>query len=220
MVMIKNYSCLVGFFSFFALGWMFPATAAATNFVPQILDLTYKPSSFNRDSGIQVLPLLLNGDDVNNVIYRCRWFVNAEEVVNQTGDFLEGDLFSRGDLVAVEVTPSWKGQQGKPVRSGEVEAGNAPPQIISQPPEEFSPGLFSYEIEAVDADGDFLTYELLDAPHGMHLGSESGHLIWEIEEWEIGLVNVTVLVDDGFGGKDKQQFTMDLSFMEKGLDNE
>jgi len=219
MAMLMHYGWLICFLSMFALGSMLPAPVAATNYVPQILDLAYQPSSFNRESGIQVRPLLLNGEDAN-VIFRCRWFVNAEEIEDQSGDFLAGNYFSRGDLVAVAVTPIGNGQQGKPVRSGEVEAGNAPPKIVSQPPAQFSPGLFTYEIEAMDADGDSLAYDLLEAPPGMQLARESGHLVWVIEKWQAGLVNVTVVVDDGFGGQDKQQFTMDLSLMEKGTANE
>lgn len=182
--------------------------------VPQILDLSYQPAPFNAGSGIEVRPRLFNGED-KDVVFHCRWFVDGEEVEELRDTLLPGTYFQRGDLVAVSVTPECDGQLGKSVRSGPAKAGNAPPQIVSQPPEGFSPGLFSYAVEAVDADNDSLAFVLLEGPQGMKLDRESGFLTWEIEKWQEGQITVSLAVEDGFGGQDWQQFTMDLSFVEK-----
>jgi hypothetical protein len=202
------------------VGCSLAATVAVAGPAPQILDLSYRPALFHAGSGIEVRPRMLDGADAD-VAFHCRWFVDGEEVEDLRDIRLPGDCFQRGDLVAVEVTPERGGQLGRPVRTGAVEAGNAPPRIVSQPPEGFSPGLFRYAVKAVDADDDGLLFSLQEGPPGMQLDSASGLLTWEIEKWQKGRIAVTVAVEDGFGGQDRQQFTMDLSFVEKaGQHNE
>lgn len=196
------------------------STAAATGPAPQILDLSYQPAPFHAGCGIEVRPRLFGGKEAG-VVFHCRWFVNGEEIEDQQETLLPGDYFQRSDLVAVEVTPERDGQRGEPVRSGEVEAGNAPPRIVSQPPRQFSPGLYSYAVEAEDADGDLLDFSLEEAPPGMQMDSESGVLTWTVEKWQPGPVAVSVVVEDGYGGRDMQQFTMNLSFQQnKGQTDE
>lgn len=196
------------------------ATVAAAGSAPQILDLTYQPAPFHVGSGIEVQPRLLKGEE-KGTVFRCRWFVNEEEIDDISDTRLPGDRFQRGDLVAVEVTPERGERRGAPVRSGSVEAGNTPPRIVSQPPQGFSSGLFSYAIEAVDADDDSLDFFLRKGPAGMQVDSESGLLIWPVEEWREGQISVVVAVEDGFGGEDVQQFTMNMSFVKiEGQNNE
>ncbi len=186
-------------------------TVMASEGSPQILDLTYQPAPFHAESGIEVLPKLLDGEDAD-VNYSCRWFVNGEEIEDLQNPLLPGEYFRRGDRVAVEVTPERGGQQGRPVRSGEIEVGNAPPRFISRPPENLAEGGYRYQLEAVDADQDLLTYLLLEAPTGMQLDGENGLLTWTVEQWQAGPITVTVAVEDGFGSQVEQQFTMNPSF--------
>lgn len=190
----------------------FSTLPVAAQQAPQILDLAYQPAPFDAQSGIEVLPKMLEADN-NDVRFFCRWFVNGEEVPEFQEVLLPGEFFRRGDVIRVEVTPETGGLRGRAVRSGEVEAGNAPPRILTEPPEDFSQGVYSYQIEAQDADGDFLTYTLIGGPPGMQLEEESGQLHWTITEWQEGAFVVTVLVSDGFGGEDQQQFTMNSSFV-------
>lgn len=206
--------------SVFAICFSLVTVVAAADLMPQILDLSYRPAPFDAGSGIKVVPKMLGGDNAN-VEYFCRWFVNEEEVEDLHDTLLPGDYFERGDLVSVEVTPELNGQQGAPVKSGVVGVGNASPQIVSSPPQQFVPGLFNYEVQVVDADDDSLVFSLLEAPTGMQLDRESGLLTWLIEVWQEELVGVSVQVEDGFGGKDVQQFKMNLSFVQrKGQVNE
>ena len=205
----------------YGLGWMWQgvmllfcalSTAAmAAEGPPQILDLTYRPAPFHAESGIEVLPKLMDSEDAD-VNYSCRWFVNGEEIEDLQDPLLPGEYFRRGDRIAVEVTPERDGQQGRPVRSGEIETGNAPPRFVSRPPENLAAGGYSYQLEAIDADQDLLTYLLLEAPTGMQLDGENGLLTWTVEQWQAGPTMVTVAVEDGFGGKTEQQFTMNPSF--------
>jgi hypothetical protein len=180
---------------------------------PQVLDLTYRPAPFHAESGIEVLPKLMDSEDAD-VNYSCRWFVNGEEIEDLQDPLLPGEYFRRGDRIAVEVTPEREVQQGRPVRSGEIEAGNAPPRFVSRPPEKLAAGGYSYQLEAVDADQDLLTYLLLEAPTGMQLDSDNGRLTWTVEQWQPGPTTVTVVVEDGFGGRNQQEFTMNPTFIQ------
>lgn len=220
MAMRKRYG-----FEWMWQGFMFLCCALSTTVMaaegpPQILDLTYRPAPFHAESGIEVLPKLIDGEDAD-VNYACRWFVNGEEIEDLQDSLLPGEYFRRGDSIAVEVTPEREAQQGRPVRSGEIEAGNAPPLFTSRPPEKLAASGYSYQLEAVDADQDLLTYLLLEAPTGMQLDSESGLLTWAVDQWQAGSTTVTIAVEDGFGGKTEQQFTMNPSFAgNKGPTNE
>lgn len=196
------------------------ATVVTASSAPQILDLAYQPAPFHVGSGIEVRPRLLVGETAG-VAFRCRWFVNGEEIGGLQETQLPGEHFRRGDLIAVEVTPEQAGQRGRSVRSGGVEAGNAPPQILSLPPKELSVGPLRYLVEAVDADGDSLEFFFLKAPSGMQLNRESGLLTWPVEEWQAGDVVVAVAVEDGFGGQSVQRFTINVSFIQsEGQGNE
>lgn len=190
------------------------ATVVSAGEVPQILDLSYRPAPFDAGSGIEVVPKLLDADNAD-VEYYCRWFVNEEEVEEVHDVLLPGEYFERGDQVSVEVTPEWNGQQGKAVKSGTVEASNAPPQIVSTPPQQIVQGLFSYLVEAVDADDDSLVYSLSVAPDGMQLDSESGLLTWLVSSRHEKVVAVTVKVEDGYGGQVQQQFNIKLSYTQE-----
>lgn len=201
-------------------GWLLSMSVASADQATQILDLMYRPVPFDAGSGIEVVPKLLGADN-EEAQFHCRWFVDGEEVEDAHDVLLPGEYFERGDMVAVEVTPEWNGREGSPVKSGAVEAGNAPPRIVSSPPQQIAPGLFSYTVEAVDADEESLEYSLSVAPSGMELDAESGLLTWFVDSWEEGVVNVTVEVEDGFGGRDQQQFSLNLTFIpEKGSENE
>ncbi len=220
MAMLSSYGRRLVVRSVFAICFSLVAAVGAADSLPQILDLSYRPAPFDAGSGIEVRPKLFNGDG-DSVTYLCRWFVNGEEIEDFQGPLLPGECFRRGDRIAVEVTPERDGQRGKPVHSGAIEAGNAPPQIVSTPPENFLPGLFRYQLESVDADDDVLNYALLEAPPGMQLDRDNGLLTWSIEKWENGLVHVVLAVEDSFGGRGQQQFTMTLSFVEdEGIANE
>jgi hypothetical protein len=73
------------------------------------------------------------------------------------------------------------------------------------------PVLFSYQVEAVDADGDALTFSLVVAPGGMTIDAQSGLIEWLVTSKELGVHDVTVLVEDGQGGSDQQSFMLEIS---------
>ncbi|PIN73647.1 hypothetical protein COV20_05485 [Candidatus Woesearchaeota archaeon CG10_big_fil_rev_8_21_14_0_10_45_16] len=73
--------------------------------------------------------------------------------------------------------------------------GNRPPKIISVPEETAGVGDdYTYQVRAVDPDGDFLTYRLVDGPDGMTM-TPNGLVDWRVADE--GIYHVAVVVSDG-----------------------
>ena len=68
---------------------------------------------------------------------------------------------------------------------------------------------YSYAIEALDPDGDALTYEISEGPEGLILGNE-GKLSWEPTATQLGQNPVTVVARDGRGGEASQTFQIQV----------
>ena len=92
------------------------------------------------------------------------------------------------------------------------EVNNWPPVINSEPvgdaTEEES---YRYDVLATDADGDALTYELVQAPAGMTVGADSGVIEWVPSVGQQGEADVILEVSDGFGGTDRQAFSINVA---------
>lgn len=189
----------------------YPVGAYAADKGPQIYDLAYKPAAFHVGTGVEVVPRLLHGS-TKNVRYECRWFVDGDEVEGVRTTSLSGEYFRRGDLISVEVFAVQGGRRGGPVRSGGVEVSNAPPEIVSTPPEQVAQGVFKYRIEAVDADEDALDFSLATAPEGMYLDAGSGMLTWQVPPGTQGVFPVAIRVEDAYGGWTSQAFELNLSY--------
>ena len=85
---------------------------------------------------------------------------------------------------------------------------NAPPIITSIPPSSAVPTIAShYDVLATDADGDALTYALTTAPIGMTIDS-LGRIVWTPTLAQVGSHNVSVIVNDGYGGSATQSYSI------------
>jgi RHS repeat-associated protein len=74
---------------------------------------------------------------------------------------------------------------------------NQPPEIVSSPRVSTrSDKVYFYQIDAVDPDGDSLSFELLDAPEGMEV-SDGGILSWSPTAADFGFHDVDIAVKDG-----------------------
>jgi hypothetical protein len=87
-----------------------------------------------------------------------------------------------------------------------------PPRIVSIPPTEAGVGsAFLYSVEAVDREGDPLTYSLLAAPAGMTIVETTGELSWTPAADQVGDQDVVIQVSDGIGGAATQAFVVRVS---------
>ncbi|MEG5146790.1 putative Ig domain-containing protein, partial [Microcoleus sp. AT8-B6] len=86
---------------------------------------------------------------------------------------------------------------------------NQVPQFKATPNTEALVGKsYVYTAIAVDADGDALTYSLLEKPLGMEIDAQTGIISWNPVAGDIGNHAVTVEVVDGKGGVAKQNYTL------------
>ncbi|PZP64886.1 MAG: hypothetical protein DI604_25960, partial [Delftia acidovorans] len=67
---------------------------------------------------------------------------------------------------------------------------------------------YAYLPAAMDVDGDTLTWTLVSGPAGMTIDPSNGALAWTPKE--VGTVNVSISVSDGFGGSSRQAFVIDV----------
>ncbi|MBE9213126.1 DUF4114 domain-containing protein [Plectonema cf. radiosum LEGE 06105] len=70
---------------------------------------------------------------------------------------------------------------------------------------------YIYDIDAVDADGDTLSYSLVNAPQNMVIDPRSGVITWNTSSQTLGTYNVTVQVKDNREGIDNQTFSVNLT---------
>ena len=90
-----------------------------------------------------------------------------------------------------------------------VHALNGPPVITSTPVTVASTRApYTYDVEATDPEGDPLTFSLTEAPSGMTLDPATGLLTWTATDTDLGTHTVTVIVEDGHGGSDRQTFDL------------
>ncbi|WP_242034769.1 Ig-like domain-containing protein [Microcystis flos-aquae] len=84
---------------------------------------------------------------------------------------------------------------------------NQAPVFTSTAPQTAQIGqLLTYRATATDANNDRLTYSLLNQPEGMAVDAETGSLIWQPKQNQIGNNRVVLRVSDGKGGIATQEF--------------
>jgi len=91
-------------------------------------------------------------------------------------------------------------------------ATNRAPTITSTAPTAATPGaLYTYRVDATDADNDALTIMLLVNPAGMTLNPASAEISWTPTAAQVGSHAVHVQVNDGRGGTATQSFNIVVS---------
>ncbi len=89
---------------------------------------------------------------------------------------------------------------------------NRAPQITTVPVVEAFPGrTYSYDVNAVDPDGDPVRFALVTAPASMTIDPVTGVISWTPSETELGAHPLVVRADDGRGGFTEQRFTIDVT---------
>ena len=90
-----------------------------------------------------------------------------------------------------------------------VRSVGGPPAITSVPPTHAAIGIaYLYSIRANDAEGDPLTFSLLEKPTGMSINSTTGEIVWTPSAEQLGQNQVVIQVSDGIGGFATQAFSI------------
>ncbi len=114
--------------------------------------------------------------------------------------------------LTVQVTDGKGGVASQTYAIGVGAQGNRPPRVTTQPGTTGTSGsAYTYALRASDADGDTLTYTLLEYPQGMTIASATGDIQWAIPANVAGMAPVMVEVADGKGGLATQGYAISVS---------
>ena len=106
-----------------------------------------------------LLGVLVKPQHVGMVTYTYHWMNNGEEIADETESALKSDFFSKGDTIAVEVTPYHNEVGGTPVQSEPVVIANTPPAMRSftiDPSPAYSKDDLTAALDVIDADDDYI----------------------------------------------------------------
>ncbi len=175
------------------------------NFPPAIRSLRIVPPRvFLGDSLKAEVEVTDRDGDLVSLSYT--WFVNGRiHSEGRSAVFPDPEDLKKFDQVYVRVTPSDSQSRGIRETSRQVQIANRPPRIQSSPSNILEKGVYTYQVQATDPDGDRLKFGLTDHPSGMTIDSDSGLITWKLSSgFEPAEVRVTA--SDGDGGEAFQQF--------------
>lgn len=148
--------------------------------VPQLTQVVIEPAEAYSVDSIRAMAVLKK--PVNHITYQYQWYVNGESIPQVDMNILESKYFRKGDKIHCEVVAKAGQYESDKVASPAIQIKNSKPVIQLKGVESFKvPGLFQYQINATDPDGDALVYRLV-APldRGITVNSVSGLLEWNI----------------------------------------
>lgn len=184
--------------------------AAVQNSPPIVSHISIEPAQVTPGMQVRVQADIQDADrDPVKTTYR--WWKN--ETLAHEGEDAEFDTagFDRGDRLSVEVIVSDGVTAGRPVRSAALTVGNSPPRIASRPATMLHDGQFSYQVEAVDAESDAMTFSLESAPTGMTIDQQKGLVTWRVTPGQTGAHKVRILVTDSQGAASFQEFHIEVA---------
>lgn len=169
-------------------------------------------------SGIKLMPEVFKPGDTLCVEVQCgdrdedkvsflyEWTKNGEVVGKESSI---GTPLKRGDKVSVRITPYDGTDYGNPVVF-EREIRNLPPMIVEHKDFSFDGTIYTYQVKAIDPDGDTITYSLESPPDGMTIDPSTGLLKWVVPKAFEGKKDVSISVSDGNGGTAKYSLTISI----------
>ncbi|MCA9409049.1 MAG: DUF4082 domain-containing protein [Candidatus Omnitrophica bacterium] len=90
---------------------------------------------------------------------------------------------------------------------------NSAPNITSVPVTTAVTGQeYQYDVDAEDADGDPLTFSLLQMPEGMTIDAQTGLITWVPVNGDLTSQTIRVKVSDNKGGEDIQEYLLQIVF--------
>ncbi|MEH1784617.1 MAG: putative Ig domain-containing protein [Nostoc sp.] len=160
------------------------------------------------------------GPDTNQINYQFRVFSYTPTANTIITPGAGGTSSSDPDALGVfSVQLGVKdGLGGTDVQNYKIRVGADPedhnPAISSNPSTRFAltDDAYRYSVKAIDADGDKLSYRLVNSPIGALINKDTGELLWFPDSNVAvgGKANFTVEVSDERGGKDSQSFSVDI----------
>lgn len=161
-----------------------------------------------QDVWVAVLAEDPEGDPIE---IRYTWSVNGEEQ-EETGSVFSSRFLRRGDRVRVRVVAADWGGESQPIESPPLRVENAAPVIRSSPDGTGPDGVFRYQVQAEDPEGDTdLRFSLARAPEGMSVTALGGLVEWRPAGAQAGVHPVEIVVEDSGGGRASQTFELTIT---------
>ncbi|MFZ3136879.1 MAG: putative Ig domain-containing protein [Thermodesulfovibrionales bacterium] len=181
-------------------------TVQIKNSPPEISKVKILPEVFKPGD---TLSIETSGSDTDGdgVSISYEWTRNGSPAGN--GPHIEGPV-KRGDKISIKITPFDGEDYGRAVVL-QREMVNMPPMIIEDKKYTFNGNIYTYQVNATDADGDTLTYILKKAPPGMTINPSTGLIKWNVPPDFKGRSQFIVAVTDGHGGEVTQSFTLEIT---------
>jgi len=145
--------------------------------------------------------------DHDEVSVSYRWRKNETVIKEGKDNTLSVAGLTPRDVVDVDVTAS--DGNGTTTASGRFTLSNSSPTIISSPPVSVTGGVYEYQVQASDADGDPITYTLEQSPPGMSIAEQTGRIHWTPNAQ--GTYRIKVVAQDNRGGFAAQDFELSIS---------
>lgn len=156
--------------------------------------------------------------DGHRLRFEYEWLVNGEETDAREKTFSTEGL-ERGDEIAVRVVARDGRDASEPERSDVLAIGNSPPRITGVPQPVRENGVFKWDFEAEDPDGDSdLRFRLGEAPEGMTIDPILGVVHWRPSASQAGTHAVEVRVEDGAGAVSGLRFEAEVAAGQPGDD--
>ncbi len=188
------------------------------NSPPQILSISFNPSDPRSNQPIEVT-VQGSDQDQDPLDYTFRWYKNDQEVEGEMSGSLVTEYFHKGDHVHVVITAHDGEEEGEPFLSPAMPVLNSPPNITSNPPFSINEdGEYRYHIQAVDPDGDDISFEVAQGPSGMGVNSQNGLLSWRPTPDDIGVHSIEIAAVDPDGSRGIQQYDLQI-FSREGASN-
>lgn len=179
----------------------------ATPKPPEIISLKLSPQSPKVGDEIKA-EVVTDGKD-GGVIYQ--WWKN-DTLLDETSDTLKTEL-KRGDIILVSATPVVEGEKGKAVNAFTYVFNSRPKITSSSIESKFEENTYTYQVKAIDPDGDALTYSINTAPKDMKIDPSTGLITWNVNPQDFtaaGKHTVAVWVSDSHGGKAEEVFYVSI----------
>jgi hypothetical protein len=184
------------------------STAVVADTPPSITSLKIFPE--NPMVGDKIKALVETSDkDGNFITLMFHWSINGVEL-SEKYDTLSGG-FKRADKISLTVVPDNGKRTGNP-KSLTIIVGNANPSMQSPvSSHSFNGSEYSFQVKAVDPDGDPVTYSLKSSPEGMSIDPLTGLVKWNVPADYNGKFPYMVSVTDGLGGVVTQEYFVEIS---------
>jgi hypothetical protein len=147
--------------------------------------------------------------DHDDVSLSYRWRKNETVVKEGEDKTLSVVGLTPRDVIELEVTAS--DGTGTGTASGRFTVSNSSPTILSTPSVSATGGVYEYQVQANDPDGDPISYKLEQSPPGMSIGEQTGRIRWSVTPDAQGTHRIKVVAQDSRGGFASQDFELSIS---------